>query len=263
MTRWAVVTGAGAGIGAVIARHAVKAGYQVAAWDVDGAAVAALADELGGACVGSAVDVTDESAVVAAVAALPAAPALVVNNAGVVRFGPLLTLSADDWRTAVDVNLTGTFLVARTAAARMIAAGGGAIVNIASINGIAAAPNAGAYTASKAAVIKLSEHMALEWGGSGVRVNTVAPGLINAGMSEPIFADPEVRGLRQARVPLGRLGTADDVAETVLFLGSDKAAYLTGQTIAVDGGITVSALDKMPRPAGIDSVGLEGAREGA
>lgn len=263
MTRWAVVTGAGNGIGSVIARHAVKAGYQVAAWDVDDAAVKALADELGGACVGSVVDVADEAAVVTAVAALPAAPALVVNNAGVVRFGPLLTLSAADWRTAVDVNLTGTFLVARTAAARMIEAGGGAIVNIASVNGIAAAPNAGAYTASKAAVIKLSEHMALEWGAGGIRVNTVAPGLINAGMSEPIFADPDVRGRRQARVPLGRLGTADDVAETVLFLGSDKAAYLTGQTIAVDGGITVSALDKMPRPASVDSVGLEGAREEA
>ena len=203
------------------------------------------------------VDVSDEASVAAAVAALPEAPALVVNNAGVVRFGPLLELSADDWRRAVDVNLTGTFLVSRAAAARMIEAGGGAIVNIASINGIAAAPNAGAYTASKAAVIKLTEQMALEWGAAGVRVNAVAPGLINAGMSEPIFADPEVRHLRQGRVPLGRLGSADDVAETVLFLGSAKAGYVTAQTIAVDGGITVTALHKMPRPASIDSVGVE------
>jgi len=91
----------------------------------------------------------------------------------------------------------------------------------------------------------------------GVRVNAVAPGLINAGMSEAVFADPEVRRLRQGRVPLGRLGTADDVAETVLFLGSARAAYLTGQTVAVDGGITISALHKMPRPASVDSVGIE------
>ncbi|HEY0777513.1 MAG TPA: SDR family oxidoreductase, partial [Gemmatirosa sp.] len=134
------------------------------------------------------------------------------------------------------------------------------IVNIASINGIAAAPNAGAYTASKAAVIKLTEQMALEWGAAGVRVNAVAPGLINAGMSEAINADPEARRLRQARVPLGRLGTAEDVAETVLFLGSAKATYLTGQTVAVDGGITVSALHKMPRPSAVDAVGGKDGR---
>jgi Short-chain alcohol dehydrogenase of unknown specificity len=257
VTGWAVVTGAGNGIGAVITRHAVKAGYRVAAWDVDEKAVTALAAELGASCVGTAVDVTDEEAVNAAMAALPEAPKLVVNNAGVVRFGPLLDLSVADWRAAVEVNLTGTFLVSRAAARRMIDAGGGAIVNISSINGIAAAPNAGAYTASKAAVIKLTEHMALEWGDAGIRVNAVAPGLINAGMSEPIFADPEVRALRQGRVPMGRLGSADDVAETVMYLGSPKAAYVTAQTIAVDGGITASALHKMPRPASVDSVGVE------
>ncbi len=259
MAQWVVVTGAGNGIGSVIARHAVAAGYRVAAWDVDGAGLAAVAAALGDLCTATVVDVTDEAAVCAAVDALPEAPALVVNNAGVVRFGPLLGLAADDWRRALEVNLTGTFLVARTAAARMIEAGGGAIVNVASVNGIAAAPNAGAYTASKAAVIKLTEQMALEWGGAGIRVNAVAPGLIDAGMSEAVHADSEVRRLRQGRVPLGRLGTADDVAQTVLFLGSERAAYVTGQTVAVDGGITVSALHNLPRPASVDSVGLAGA----
>lgn len=248
MTRWAVITGAGSGIGAVLARHAAKEGYRVAAWDVDEAAVGSVAAAIGEACVPSCVDVTDDDAVTAAVADLPEAPALVVNNAGVVRFGPLLELSATDWRTALEVNLTGTFLVARAAAARMIAEGlGGAIVNIASINGIAAAPGAGGYTASKAGVVMLTEHMALEWGAHGIRVNTVAPGLIDAGMSDAIYADPEVRRLRSARVPLGRLGTAQDVADTVLFLGSDRAAYVTGQLLAVDGGITRGALNAMPR----------------
>lgn len=247
-THWAVITGAGSGIGAVLARHAVKEGYRVAAWDVDGAAVRAVAQEIGEACVPEVVDITDEDAVTRAMAALPAAPALVVNNAGVVRFGPLLELAAADWRGALEVNLTGTFLVARAAATRMIAeSAGGAIVNISSINGLAAAPGAGAYTASKAAVVMLSEHMSLEWGGHGIRVNTVAPGLIDAGMSDAIYADPEIRRLRSGRVPLGRLGTAEDVAATVLFLASDKAAYITGQTLAVDGGITRAALNAMPR----------------
>lgn len=263
MTTWAVVTGAGNGIGAVIARCAVKAGYRVAAWDVDGDAVRAVADELGDGCVPRVVDVADESSVEAALAALPAAPQLLVNNAGVVRFGPLLDLPAADWRAAVEVNLTGTFLVARAVARRMIAAGGGSIVNISSVNGLAAAPNAGAYPSSKAGVVMLTEHMALEWGAHGIRVNAVAPGLINAGMSDAIYADAEVRRLRQARVPLGRLGTAEDVAAAVLFLGSDKASYLSGQTIAVDGGITKGALSAMPRPHSVDSVGPSGAGSGA
>ena len=247
-TTWAVITGAGRGIGAVLARHAAKEGYRVAAWDLDGEAVRAVAEEIGEECVPLAVDVTDESSVRAAVGELPVAPSLVVNNAGIVRFGPLLELAAADWRAALDVNLTGTFLVARTAAERMIAESvGGAIVNISSINGLAAAPGAGAYTSSKAGVVMLSEHMALEWGAHGIRVNAVAPGLIDAGMSDAIYADPEVRRLRSGRVPLGRLGTAQDVAETVLFLGSEKAAYITGQTLAVDGGITRGALNAMPR----------------
>lgn len=252
-TTWAVITGAGRGIGAVLARHAVKEGYRVAAWDLDGEAVRAVAAEIGDACVPAAVDVADESSVRAAMGALPVAPSLVVNNAGIVRFGPLLELAAADWRAALDVNLTGTFLVARVAAARMVAEGlGGSIVNIASINGLAAAPGAGAYTSSKAGVVKLSEHMALEWGAHGIRVNAVAPGLIDAGMSEPINADPAAREARSGRVPLGRLGTADDIAEAVLFLGSEKAAYVTGQTLAVDGGITRGALNAMPRGAATD-----------
>ncbi|MCW0216516.1 MAG: SDR family oxidoreductase [Pseudonocardia sp.] len=256
-TKWAVVTGAGNGIGAVIAEHAVKEGYRVAAWDVDEKAVRAVAESLGDACVPVRVDVTDEESVRAAAAMVPDAPSLLVNNAGLVRFGPLLDLSAADWRLALDVNLTGAFLVARTVAARMIAAGGGSIVNIASVNGLSAAPNAGAYTASKAGLLMLTEHMALEWASGGVRVNAVAPGLINAGMSDAIYADPEVRRLRSGRVPLGRLGSAEDVAETVLFLASDKAAYVTGQRIAVDGGITKSALNAMPRPRSVDSVGVD------
>ncbi|GEL21604.1 gluconate 5-dehydrogenase [Pseudonocardia sulfidoxydans NBRC 16205] len=256
----AVVTGAGSGIGAVIARHAGKAGYRVACWDRDADAAAATASAIGDAATARRVDVTSEDDVVAGFEALDGPPSLVVNNAGLVRFGPLATLSVADWKAVLDVNLTGTFVVAREGANRMGGAGG-AVVNISSVNGIAAAPNGGAYTATKAAVIKLTEQMALEWAGSGVRVNCVAPGLINAGMSDAIYADPEIRRLRQGQVPLGELGTAEQVADAVMFLASPGAAYVTGQTIAVDGGITVAALARMARPKSVDSVGADPEQE--
>ena len=252
---WAVVTGAARGIGAVIARHAAKEGYRVAVWDVDRDAAEAVAAELGDGATAFAVDVADEASVEAGFDALDGAPALVVNNAGRVRFGPLLTLSVEDWNAVLAVNLTGTFLVSRAAARRMAEAGGGSIVNISSVNGIAAAPNAGAYTSTKAAILMLTEQMALEWAPSGVRVNAVAPGLILAGMSDPIYADPEIRQLRQSKVPLGTLGTADDVASAVLFLASAKAGYITGQTLAVDGGLTKAAMLGLARPKAVDSVG--------
>lgn len=251
---WAVVTGAAGGIGAVLVRSAVDAGYRVAAWDLDPDGLADLARELGESVTTTVVDVGDQAAVDAAAAAVPEAPCLVVNNAGVVRFGRLLDLPVTDWTTVLGVNLTGTFVVARTLVRRMIPAGGGAVVNIASVNGVSPAVDAGAYTASKAAVTRLTEQMALEWAGQGVRVNAVAPGLIDAGMSEAVHADPDVRSRRSAAVPLGRLGTAEDVADVVLFLGSDRAAYVTGQTITVDGGLTRAVLSGLPR-SGPDRAG--------
>lgn len=252
---WVVITGSGRGIGATIAEHAVKAGYSVAVWDSDLPAAEAVAADLGSCAIGVGVNVTDAASVAAAFAALPEVPTAVINNAGIVRFGPLLDLSIEDWETALRVNLTGAFIVSRAAAALMAHAGGGSIVQIASINGIAAAPFAGAYSASKAGIIMLGQQMALEWSDLGIRVNTVAPGLIDAGMSEPIYDDPQVRELRQSRVPLNRLGSADDVAQSVMFLISEQASYITGQTIAVDGGISISALRGMSRPASVDTVG--------
>ncbi|MEY3680814.1 MAG: hypothetical protein RL547_1427, partial [Actinomycetota bacterium] len=126
---------------------------------------------------------------------------------------------------------------------------------ITSMNGVAAGPNAGAYGATKAAVALLTSQMAIEWGAFGVRVNAVAPGLIDAGMSEPIYADPATRHARESKVPLGRLGTADDIASVVLFLASDEASYIHGQNIVVDGGVTGSVIAHLPRPASVDSVG--------
>lgn len=256
---WAVVTGGGSGIGAVVARMAAERGYRVAIWDIDQVAGQLVADRIGPGARADVVDVADESTVLRALDEIPT-PQLLVNNAGVVRFGPLRTLSIEDWDTVLRVNLTGAFVVGRAVAVRMAGAGGGAIVNVSSVNGLAAAPNAGAYTSTKAAVILLGEQMALEFAADGVRVNVVAPGLIMAGMSDPIYADERARRARQSKVPLGRLGLAEDVAEAVLFLASDRASYITGQTIAVDGGLTKATLMGLARPADVDSVGTSSTR---
>jgi NAD(P)-dependent dehydrogenase (short-subunit alcohol dehydrogenase family) len=271
--RQAIVTGAGRGIGRAIALAAASSGYRVGVLDHDAALAVAVAaainDQANGHADGNGsnsgpereavplvADVADEAAVERAVDAFGAVPDLWVNNAGIVRFGPLLDQAVTDWRTVVDVNLTGTFVGARAAARRMVAAGvTGSIVNITSMNGVAPGPNAGAYGATKAAVALLTQQMAVEWGPKGIRVNAVAPGLIDAGMSEPIYADPEFRERRGSKVPLGRLGTAEDVAAVVLFLASPGAAYVTGQNILVDGGVTSNIIGQLPRPEAVDRVG--------
>lgn len=253
--RLAVVTGAGSGIGAVIAARAAKAGYQVVLWDINDVAVKQVAEGIGSSATWSVVDVSSEESVAEGIAALEDVPDLVVNNAGLVRFGPLSTLSLQDWDAVLRVNLTGCFLVSRAAAALMAGRGGGTIINMSSVNGISAAPNAGAYTSTKAAVIRLSEQMALEWAQHNIRVNTIAPGLILAGMSDAIYADPEVKKSRQDQVPLGELGTADQIADSVLFLASQAAEYITGQLLAVDGGLTKAGLQNLSRPRSVDSVG--------
>jgi len=155
--------------------------------------------------------------------------------------------TVEEWRRVIDVDLNGVFYLCRAAIPVFEAAGGGAIVTVSSAIGTVGETRRSAYCAAKAGVENLTRAMALDHGAAGIRANCVAPGLIDAGMSDAIYADPEVRRLRSGRVPLGRLGTAQDVAETVLFLGSEKAAYITGQTLAVDGGITRGALNAMPR----------------
>lgn len=241
----AVVTGAGGAIGGEIARQAAVAGYRVGVLDVDGAAAEATAATIDGAIPLEA-DTRDPGAVERALDAFDAAPDLVVNGAAAVRFGPLLDLSVDDFRLAVDVNLVGTFVVARAAARRMIDAGG-SIVNITSINGVVPGPGAGSYGSTKAAVALLTQQMAIEWAPYGIRVNAVAPGFVDAGMSARFYADPRIRAERTARVPLGRLGLPTDVASVVLFLASDAASYVTAQSVVVDGGAASAVIASLPR----------------
>ena len=251
----ALVTGAARGLGAAIASRLGRDGWRVGLLDRVDTGLSELAATLPNA-VPLVADITDEKAVDSALDDLGEPPAFVVNNAGIVRFGPLLDLPADDFRSVVDVNLFGTFIVARAAARRMIANGiAGSIVNITSMNGIAPGPNGGSYGAAKAGVALLTQQMAIEWGPAGIRVNAVAPGMIFAGMSEQLFVDPEVKRARESKVPLGRLGSAEDVAAVVAFLATNEAGYVTGQNILVDGGVTMSIIASLPRPKSVDGVG--------
>ena len=248
----AFVTGGGGDIGAAIGARAVAAGYRVVLVDQDGDRAMAHAARLTGA-IGLQCDVTDEASVEAALDAaaqqIGTVPDLVVNCAGIARFAPLLEQKLADFRRVLDVNLVSGFIVGRAAALRMLARGSGCIVNVTSINGVTPAPNSGAYPASKSGLAKLTELMAVEWGPLGLRVNAVAPGFIDAGLSTPFFANPVVRNLREQAVPSRRLGSADDIAQAVLFLGSDAASYINGHQLVVDGGASRALLALLPREA--------------
>jgi NAD(P)-dependent dehydrogenase (short-subunit alcohol dehydrogenase family) len=242
----AIVTGAGGDIGTAITKLALDQGYRVGAIDMNLDMVQPLADAHDNV-VALAADIRDAEQVQAAFDAFGDAPDVLVNNAGLVRFGPLEELAIQDFQDVVDVNLVGTFIVSQIAARAMMANGGGAMVNITSMGGIHPAPGGGAYGATKSGLAQMTELMSVEWGPSGIRVNAVAPGFIHAGMSAPFFKDPVVRELRGGGVPLRRLGTAEDVAEAVMFLASDAASYISGQELAVDGGVINSVLAQLPR----------------
>ena len=256
MQRSLLVTGGARGLGASVARAAAQRGYRVYVLDLDRAGAEDMAREIDGAAI--VASITDGDTIRQSLDAL-GWPDVLVNNAGIVRFGPLVDLAADDWRAVVEINLTGTFVLSQLVARRWIEIGAaGAIVNITSMNGVAPGPNAGAYGSTKAAIALLTQQMAIEWGSHGIRVNAVAPGLIDAGMSEPIYADPVTRHARESKVPLGRLGVGDDIANAVLFLASDEASYITGQNVLVDGGVTMAMIANLPRPKSVDRVGHTG-----
>lgn len=241
-----IVTGAAGGLGEQIALRASEVGYRVGLVDVDQERVQAAARRMSNA-VGYRADASSESDIEAVLDQFGEAPDVVVNNAGIVRFGPLLDQGAEAFRKVVDVNLVGCFITAKAAAKRMIKRGSGVIINITSINATHPGPGSGAYPATKAGVVSLTQHMSLEWGPAGLRVNAIAPGFIDAGMSAPIYADPKVRNLRGGAVPQRRLGHADDIANAVLFLASDQASYINGHELVVDGGVVNSVLMQLPR----------------
>ncbi len=244
--RLALVTGGGSGIGAAITRAASRAGYRVAIMDAQADAAEAMARELGNA-VALPCDVTDEMAVDAALATLGATPDLLVNNAGIVKFGHLVDISVKDFRRVLEVDLVGVYILSRAVGLMMRARGQGNIVNISSINAITPSLGTNAYAAAKGGLVTMTKLLALELGPHGVRVNSVSPGFVDGGMSTAVFANPRTRDIRTKAVPLRRLGSTEDIAQAVMFLASDAAAYVHGQDLGVDGGLVHSLLSQIPR----------------
>jgi len=246
--RVALVTGAGRGIGRALARAFAGRGARVAVADLDPGSAESAAGAIragGGRAVGLAADVRDEASVRSLFDRIESelGPAdIVVNNAGVTVQKPAVELTVAEWDFVQSVCLTGTFLCARTAAARWIERGKtGCIVNIASINGVVAPAfhASSAYAAAKAGVIGLTRALAVEWGGSGIRVNAICPTYVKTEMTAARLAEGDYASKIVGRTPLGRIAEPDDMAGAVLFLASPAASMITGQALPVDGGWTI------------------------
>ena len=245
-TKVALVTGGARGIGLATGKRFLAEGWRVALLDVQGDLLRESVAALGApdATLAVEADVSDPGAVARAMEAVAERFGrldALVNNAGVAVFKPLLETTYEDWSRVMAVNLTGPFLCTQAAAPLMAETGGGAIVNITSISGIRASTLRVAYGTSKAALAHLSKQQAVELAHLGIRVNAVAPGPVDTAMAKAVHS-PEIRADYHDLIPMERYGLEEELAETIHFLCSDRASYVTGQLLAVDGGFDAAGI---------------------
>ena len=247
--RTAVVTGAAKGIGAATARRLARDGFAVAVVDLDESACGPVVDEItaaGGRALAVAADVADEAAVEAAVARIAAelsGPTVLVNNAGITRDNLLFKMSLDEWDSVISVHLRGAFLMARATQGFMVEAQWGRIVSLSSISALG---NRGQvnYSAAKAGLQGLTRTLAIELGPKGVTANAIAPGFIATDMTAATaermgMSFEDLKAAAASQIPVRRVGVPEDIADTVGFLVSDGASFISGQTIYVTGGPTI------------------------
>lgn len=233
-----IVTGASRGIGKGIAQAFAQEGAKVACVATTESGANATAQAIGNGAKGYACDVSDSASVDAMVEAVQndlGTPAVLVNNAGITKDTLILRMKDEDFDRVIAVNLKGAFNCIRAVAKPMMKARYGRIVNISSVIGLHGGPGQANYAASKAGVIGLTLSVAKELGSRNITCNSIAPGFIETDMTEDLPA--EFREYVQKTAPAGRLGTATDIAPAVLFFGSQESAYITGQTLTVDGGL--------------------------
>ena len=241
----ALVTGASRGIGQAIALRLGSEGATVigtATSDEGAQAISAAFAAAGVTGRGAVLDVSEQASVdglVADIAGNEGAVSILVNNAGITRDGLLLRMKPDDWDAILNTNLSSVYRTSRACLRGMMKARHGRIINIGSVVGLMGNPGQSNYCAAKAGIVGFTRSLAKEVGSRGVTVNTVAPGFIETDMTQAM--DERQRDAMSAQIPLGRLGAPDDIAQAVLFLASAGAAYVTGETLNVNGGMYMAS----------------------
>ena len=240
-----LISGGSKGLGAAQARLFAREGARVAVGDILDAEGARLVDELrasGADALYVRLDVTSESDWERAVSAVMeefGALDVLVNNAGIYNRAPVEDTTLEEWDRVMDVNSTGVFLGTKHSIPAMRRSGGGSIVNMSSVAGLVGSRTQTVYNASKGAVRLLTKSTAVQYAAAGIRANSVHPGVIETDMINEVIRTDEERATRMSLTPIGRFGTAEDVANGVLFLASDEASYVTGAELVIDGGLTV------------------------
>ena len=244
--RTALVTGAASGIGRAITQRLVRDGYRVVAADIDTARLAELAGELGDRVVTVQCDVTAEDSVASAVATASEHGALhvVVANAGVGGFSPIVEHPLDQWKAVIDLCVTGVFLTVKHGAGAI--RDGGSIITIASLNATQPAAGMSAYCTAKAGVVIFTKVAAMELGARGIRVNAIAPGLVETPATSSFWSVPGVVDEFVENTTLGRYGHPDDIASAASFLAGDESRFISGAVLAVDGGAATKRYPDLP-----------------